>query len=254
MEKKRIYTNDELVERITDIEDIRYTMNRFVYDIGNEEPRKAIAELWVQEPENRRTASLGYNNGYYTGIDSVIRHLVVDRDQARYENLRARSEKNALLDNSNLNLGYGCSSMKTLTTPLIKEADDGRSARFMGYCLGFDSEGKPDGTADSYFTLDLLFADLLKEENGWKIWHLVVRHDHTMEFGENYSQLPIFGWQDPLNKDFGTPDIQKEVYNPLYGWEYMYYDMPRKYYTYSDKYGYGPDSDLGKTYYERDEH
>lgn len=254
MGKKIVYTNDELVERITDVEDIRYTMNRLCYFMGNEEGRRMINELWVQEADHRRTASLGYNNGYYVGLDSVINHLVVDRNNERYANLKARSEANPEVPCNNLNLGYGCASMRTLTTPLIKEADDGRTARYMGYSLGFTSSGNPDDTADSYFLMDRIFADLVKEEDGWKIWHLIITHDHTMEVGGNYSNIPIQGWDDPIEAEFGEPDIKQTVYDPFPGWEYMYYDMPRKYYTYTEKGGYGPNSDMGKPYYIRDEH
>lgn len=254
MAKKPVYTNDELVEHITDVEDIRYVMNRMCYYMGNEENRRMINELWVQEPDHRRSASLGYNNGYYVGLDSVVSHLVVDRDNARYENLKARAEADPSITCDNLNLGCGCSSMRTLTTPLVKVADDGRTARYMGYSLGFTCEGKADETADSYFLLDLIFADLVKEEDGWKIWHLIFAHDHTMEVGGNYAKIPVRGWEDPIEAAFGQPDIEQTVHDPFFGWEYMYYDMPRKYYTYTEKGGYGPNGDMGKPYYIRDEH
>jgi hypothetical protein len=221
--------------------------------MGNEENRRMINELWVQEADHRRSASLGYNNGYYVGLESVMSHLVVDRDDARYANLKERSEAGTVANN-NLNLGFGCASMRTLTTPLVKVAEDGRTARYMGYSLGFTTQGKADDTAESYLFMDLIHADLVKEAEGWKIWHLVITHDHTMEVGENYSKIPVKGWEDPLESTFGTPDIQQTVYDPFYGWEYMYYDMPRKHYTYTEKGGYGPGSDLGKPYYVRDEH
>lgn len=254
MSEKRTYTNDELVQQICDVEEIKYTMNRMCYYMDSEENRRMINELWVQEYDHRISASLGYNNGYYTGLDSVVSHLVVDRDDERYQNLKARADSDSALENSSLNLGYGCASMRTLTTPLVKVAEDGQSAQYMGYSLGFQSNGKPDGTADSYFLMDLIYADLVREENGWRIWHLVITHDHTMEVGENYSKTPVFGWEDPITPQFGTPDIQQEVYNPLYGWEYVYYDMPRKHYTYSERTSYGPNGQLGKPYYVRDDH
>ena len=42
------------------------------------------------------------------------------------------------------------------------------------------------------------------------------------------------------------------VYDPLYGWEYIWQDMPRPYETYREREGYGPGGDLGKPYYERE--
>ncbi len=40
--------------------------------------------------------------------------------------------------------------MHTSTTPLVYIADDGRTARYQGYQLGYQSTGRPDGTAESY--------------------------------------------------------------------------------------------------------
>ena len=248
------YTEDELITRVWDVENIRHTMNRMCYYVSAEEYRKAINELWVTKADNRRTASLGVNHGYYVGLDEVVRHLVLDRTQHLYENLNARAAADPSIECSNLNLGYGCAAMMTLNTPLIKVTDDGRYGKYMGYALGFTTEGKPDGTADSFMTFDRVLADLVKEDDDWKIWHYVVAHDHTVEAGTNYSAVPVRGWEDPLQIAEGTPTVSQTVYEPLFGWEYVYEDMPRKHYTYTDKMSYGPNGDLGKPYFRRCEH
>jgi hypothetical protein len=256
--EKMVYSDDELIVRIWDREHIRHTMNRFCYYLSNEEPRRAINELWVTKPDNRVRASLGYNTGFYRGLDEVARHLVVDREQRLKDNLRARAAGDPSLQGSgssgasDIGLGYGCSGMLTLTTPLTILADDGMSARFVGYSLGYSAEGKPGGAADAYLSCDLLFADLLKEDGEWRILNLTFNHDHTIECGTSYADVPILGWDDPLVAREGEPTIKRTVYNPLYGWEYIYYDMPRPYYTYTDKDSYGPGGNLGKPYYERD--
>ena len=253
-EKPMEYTEDELITRLWDTEYIRHTMNRFCYYLSNEEARRAINELWVTKPENRQSASLGVNTGYYAGLGEVVRHLVLDRDRRLYQNLEARHAADASVENANSWLGYGCSRMCTLTTPLIVIADDGRSARFLGISPGFMSEGKPYGMVDAYITFDLIVADLLKEDGEWRIWHLTFAHDHTVECGTNYANVPIFDWDDPVTMRDGEPTVKRDVYNPLYGWEHIYDDMPRNYYTYTERDGYGPDSDFGKPYYGRRRH
>jgi hypothetical protein len=249
-----LLTEDEQIERLWDVENIRHTMNRFCYYLSNEEPRRAIGELWVTGADHQRTASLGYNTGYYIGLDEVVRRLVIDRAERLDENLKARVAADSSIDGSDLNRGYGCATVLTLTTPLVKIAEDGYTARFLGYCLGFSTEGKPDETADSYLTFELILADLIKEGDEWKIWHLVIEHDHTVEVGTNYADVPVIGWDDPIIARFGEPTRPQQVYQPLYGWEYIYQDIPKRHQTYTDKEGYGPDSDLGKPYYERDPH
>ncbi len=253
-ENKMCYTEDELIERIWDTENVRHTINRYCYYISNEDPRRAVNELWVSRPENRRTASYAVNSGYYVGLDEVVRHLVLDRSEHLYANLKERSDRDSGVEFSNLNLGYGCATMMTMNTPLIKIADDGRSARFMGYSIGFTADGNADETATAYMVFDRVFADLLKEDGEWRIWHMAVTHDHTMEAGENYGANPVIGWKDPISARDGNPTVEQKVYDPLFGWEYMYQDMPRQYYTYTDKIGCGPNSDLGKPYYEREVH
>ncbi len=223
------YTNEELAVRLWDTEHIRHTMNRMCYYMGNGDFRGLINDLWVQK--NKRTASLGYNNGYYIGMDEIVRHWVLEQTDVRKT---------------------GSARMETLTTPLIKVHGDGKTAQYQGYMLGFRSDTKADGTLTTYLTLDMCFADLIKEDGTWKIWHLILMHDHTMEAGKPYGKIPTFGWDDPLNPSFGTPTLPQELHDPSYGWELLYNDMPRELDTYSEKYSYGPYGDFGKKYFQRD--
>lgn len=248
------YTIDEQITRIWDFENVRKTMHKLAYYISNEDRRRAINELWVTAPDYRETASFGVNTGHYDGMDEIVRHFILDRNEELYENLKARNAENGAIDCSALNLGYGCATIMTMNTPVIKISGDGRFAKYLGYAPAFISEGKTGGAADSYFTLDCVFADLVKEGDEWRIWHLVFFHDHTLEIGEDYTALPVLGWEDPLYKKFGAPTVGRTVHDPLFGWEYMFEDMPREFYTYDDKSGYGPKGDLGKPYYERRTH
>lgn len=255
MEERKIpYTDDELVIRLWDKENIAKVMNRHSYYYGNEMRREELNDLWVCRDENRRTASLAYNNGYYTGLDEVSRNYVVYRESQRYERLKAHSGANPSIQYCNQNLGFGCAAMHTATTPLIYISDDGKTARYLGYDLGFQATGKPDGSADAYFVFGRIFADLIKEDGQWKIWHLVLQHDHTVEAGTSYADVPIYlkPGEDRIEADFGTPTLERTVHNPFFGWEYMWQDMPKPYYAYIEKDGYGPGGDLGKPYYDRE--
>ena len=222
------YTTDELAVRLWDTEHIRHTMNRMCYDISNGDFRGCLNDLWVQQ--HKRTASLGYNNGFYVGMDAIVRHWVLEANAPK----------------------TGSARMETLTTPLIKLHGDGKTAQYQGYMLGFRSSAKADGTLETYLTLDMCFADLIKEDGAWKIWHLILMHDHTMEAGKPYGKIPTFGWLDPLETTFGTPTEPRALHDPSYGWELLYDDMPRELETYSEKYSYGPHGDFGKKYFQRD--
>lgn len=223
------YTNAELAVRLWDKEEIRHTMNRLCYYIGNGELRECLNDLWVQA--HRRTAALGYNNGFYVGMDEIVRHWVLEQPQEK---------------------PVGSARMETLTTPLIKLHGDGKTGQYQGYMPGFQSKVREDGSLETYLTLNMCFADLIKEGEQWKIWHLILMHDHTMEAGKPYGRVPSFGWQDPLEAEFGIPTVQRELHDASYGWELLYDDMPRELPYYVEKYSYGPEGDFGKKYFQRD--
>ena len=248
------FTNDELVVRIWDKENVLKTINRHSYYYTNEMRREELNAIWVREPSHRRTASLSYNNGYYVGFDEIERHYVGYRTQQRYTALAPYHEADGKIEMSGRNLGLGCAAMHTSTTPLVYIAEDGQTAQYLGYHLGFESTGKPDGSADTYMDLGLIHADLVKEDGEWKIWHLSLEHDHTITVGQNYAKVPVrqAPEEDPLYVNFGKPTVERTVYDPFFGWENMFYDMPRPYTTMTDERSYGPEGDLGKPYHERD--
>ena len=248
------FTEEERVDRIWDKENGVQLINRHSFYYSNDMRREELSDIWVQEPEHQRSASLAYNNGYYIGMDEIARHYVEDRENLLYERLQPYCEKDPSLEKSRENLGKGASQMHTATTPLIYISDDGKTAQYQGYQLGYQSIGKPDGSADGYLEFGLLYADLVKENGQWKIWHLVMEHDHTVEVGQPYEEVPVLrpDSEDPLAIDYGHPTMEKTIYDPFYGWEYAYQDMPRPHATYTDKRSYGPSGELGKPYYERD--
>lgn len=245
----REYTNEELVTRIWDKENVLKTINRHSYYYSNEQRQEELDALWVREPENRKTASLSYNNGFFTGFEEIRRQYVAYRAEQRAA-AWAPYEAAGVSGGP----GYGCAAMHTSTTPLVYIAEDGKTAQYLGYHLGFESTGKPDGSADTYMDLGLIHADLVKEGEEWRIWHLSLEHDHTITVGENYAKVPVrqAPEEDPLFVNFGSPTEPREVYDPFFGWENMWYDMPRPYPTMTPERSYGPDGDLGKMYYERD--
>lgn len=224
------YTNDELAIRLWDTEHVRHTMNRMCYYLTNRDYRGCLNDLWVKA--NRRSASLGFNNGFYVGMDAIAQHWVLEQPATHKAD--------------------GSAAMFTLTTPLIKIHGDGKTAQYQGYMPGFQSTANGDGTLQTYMTLDMCFADLIKEDGCWKTWHLILMHDHTMEAGKPYGKTPTFDWEDPIAPEFGTPTVERELHDPCYGWEVLYDDMPRELDTYVEKYSYGPDGDFGKRYFERD--
>ena len=250
-EYKREFTDEEMVLHAWDKEMIQNLVSRFTLYWGNGDTQKAIDELWVKEPEHTSDASFATNIGFFVGIDEVRRHLVDEyqaREQETLDELKAAYP--GKFDNAELGLGMTC--MHSCTTPLLFISADDKYARYLGYDLGMTGKGKADGTAECYFEFGLLLIELVREKDGWKIWHLVEQHDYSIESGKNYNDIPtVITGYDPGVRGYGEPTIRKEVYDNQYGWEYLFYDMPRPFKTYDEDEGYGPKGKVGKKFYER---
>ena len=253
-ENGMVYTDDEMIIRMWDKENILDTMARHAFYRGSGQRRREINELWVTKKDNRMTASMANNIGFFVGLDEVARHYVVDYDEYMKANLQRFREEAPEGQFGEQDYGVGMMSFHVSNTPLVILAGDGRTARYLGYDTGCQAQGHPDDTCSGQHILSLELAELIKEDGQWKIWHLVEEHDHCMEVGEAYAEKPILrekGNSVYEQVEFGDPTIKRDVYDPLYGWEYLYYDMPAAYYTYVESEGYGPNGKIGKLYYDR---
>jgi hypothetical protein len=250
-----VFTPEEEVNRLWDATDITDLIARHSLYYSNDWRRQELADLWVQEPDHRRTASLGVNNGWYVGMEEIARHYVVDAEAQRYAQLQAFADADPSIKVCKDNLGKGISCFHTCNTPLVFVADDGKTARYLGCDIGHQTYGKPGNTADAQHVIGRVFADVILENGQWKIWHLVLEHEYTIAAGTDYGSYPLHlkPGDDPIESENGQPTIQETVHDPFYNWEYMYHDMPRPYRTYTDKHGYGPESDLNLPYDIREE-
>ena len=84
MAKKKnvIRSNEERIVRVWDVEQVKDLMSRRSIYEATGRRQEELDELWVQVPENRKTASFGRNWGYYVGTDE-IRQFYVDAYAAR---------------------------------------------------------------------------------------------------------------------------------------------------------------------------
>jgi hypothetical protein len=250
-EYKREFTDEEMVLHAWDKEMIQNLVSRFVLDWGNGDTARAIDDLWVKEPSHTPDASFATNTGFFVGIDEVRRHLVDEYVAREQETLDAfRAAKPGAYDQAEL--GLGMTAMHSCTTPLLFISADDQYARYLCYDLGLSGKGKPDGTADCYFEFSLLLIELVREADGFKIWHMVEQHDFSIESGKNYNDVnTMIQGYDPAARGYGAPTVKKEVYDNQYGWEYLFYDMPRPFKTYDEDEGYGPKGKVGRKFYER---
>ena len=64
MANSRQYTDEELIQRVWDVEEIKKLIHKRVIYITNEMRKEELNDLWVQDPNHQKTASFGRNTGW----------------------------------------------------------------------------------------------------------------------------------------------------------------------------------------------
>jgi hypothetical protein len=218
------FTTEETIARVWDVEEIKKLMARRVYFQANEWREKEIDELWVSDPELQKTASFGRNTGYYVGLDAIRAYYV---------------EKH----NAEMGEGTGYLTNHPITTGLVREAEDGKTAKGMWYSIAQETRPQEDGTGLALWMPEKIGVDFVKEADGWKIWHIIIANDLVCEAGTNNELDPVYVdfATDPVAVEFGTPTIQKLVHDQTFNWWDNYPPMPQPYETWSDEISYGPE-------------
>ncbi len=238
MNKSELKFNvDEKMRRVIDREQVKDLISKHCLYQCNCMRKEELADLWVHTPAYTASASLANNYGYFIGMDEIYKYYVNDFERLQAERLSEYPE----IEQNFTNFGHGFMETHTVSTPIVYLAGDGKTARFLGYDQGQQSVGKGDGTARVLFTFGNIFADCVKEDGEWRIWHLILERDHTVNADEVYS-VPAhrpFG-DDPLDAEAGNPTFPCDVYDNFYGWADLYKKMPKEYYSYSDAESYGP--------------
>ena len=229
---------EEQILRIWDGEDVKSLMNRRVFlqtaDLREEELRT----MWVQEPEHQKTASYGSNWGYYVGMDEIRKYYVDSHAAALEEQKKA---------NGAAEVNTGNMYAHPLTTGLVELAEDGETAKGLWYSIGNEAMAQADGTARVQWMLGKVAADFIREEDGWKIWHLVISTDVDCQAGHDYGEYPVYeDWSadstNPVRREFGRPTVEMLTHDVTFNWWDNYPPMPPKNYkTFTDDISYGPE-------------
>lgn len=222
MPDERIYSDDELIRRVWDIEQIRMLMSRRSLYFAAGEWQRELDELWVSEPENMAQASLGGNWGFYCGLDSIRRH---------YGEI----------------FGEGVFLTRCVNTPYIVLSDDGRSARGRWYMSGQDTIPGPDGDIRAWWSVWTLGADFIRERGQWKLLHLVEAQDFYCPVGEDFNAQPVYPaeGENPEQVRFGKADKPFLAHDNTYMLEDDWPPVPKNYETLNMYNSYGPEGHPG---------
>ena len=215
---KRTYTDDELIRRVWDVEEVKKLVyKRCVYTTNGWQSRE-LDELWVSDPALQKTASFGRNTGWYVGLDAIRGWYVKPS-------------------------GTGYMAYDPASTGLVELAGDGKTAKALFYCISQRTTPNGDGTAAAIWWPHKLAVDCVKENGQWKIWHLVEAVDLASEAGEDYrEQSPYIDYEnDPIFSEFGQPTVPYLSHDATFNWWDDYPGLPEPYDTFTDDISYGPE-------------
>ena len=229
----RTYTDDELIIRVTDMEEIKKTAYRRVYYMANEMRAEELADLWVTGEEYQKTASYGKNTGYYVGMDA-IKAYYVDKHLA---------DRQALAEKTGLDLYEGTLVNRPISTGLVQVAGDGKTAKALFYSIGQETTPLGDGTAEALWEPGKVAYDMVKEDGQWKIWHVVEANDLYTEAGTNYEEQEVYHdyATNKIDAEFGEPTVKVITHNTDFNWWDNYPAPPTPYETFTDEISYGPE-------------
>ncbi|MCD8087137.1 MAG: nuclear transport factor 2 family protein [Oscillospiraceae bacterium] len=218
MPDERVYSEDELMRRIWDIEDIRDLMSRRSFYCTGGQWSRELNELWVSAPEYVSAASFGGNWGFYCGMESIRRFYESSYRSASF-----------------------CS--RCVNTPLVILSDDGASARGRWYMSGQNTLCADGQVEQAWWSVWTLGADFVREGEQWKILHLVEAQDFYCPVGEDFDAQPVWpeAGANPEQALFASADYSLLAHDNTYMLEDDWPPVPQAYETLNMYNSYGPE-------------
>lgn len=243
--KMKQFTDDEAIRRVWDVENIKNLISRFFYFEAANERQASLEQLWVNQPENRETASFGRNWGFIQGMDAIKDYYV----------------------NHNRFGAVGTQLMHPLSTKLLCLAEDGKTAQGLWMGIGYETAPNAAGELKGVWVNERMAVDFIREADGWKIWHLLIGTNFVCGAGENYMDQDIItetreyrngnpAWymvgkenttaevavfdQIPeyAEREAFQPTIKADVYTALYNDQIAFPALPVDYKTFDDVVSY----------------
>jgi hypothetical protein len=111
-------------------------------------------------------------------------------------------------------------SFRTLTTPIIEIAGDGKTAKAFWYTIGWTSSAQGD-KGQAQWSFERYGIDFVKEDGDWKIWHFHVYNDFDTPYEKNWVQNAIDTNRQggvtsarPGMEQYFTPTVFHKSYDP----------------------------------------
>lgn len=198
------FSEEVQLGRILDVEACKKLVSRKIFLYNQQLWEQELEQLWVEEDEHCATASYGSHWGFYQGIDSIRRYY--GAQEPLY--------------------GDTASLFRTVNTPVVFVAADGKTAQGMFLMAGEETWQGRDGTIHGLHIYGRVAVDFIREATGWRIWHWVDIYNMTQPVGEDIAKTSVQKLpEEALLKPIfmaGDPDIKMQTHYPEYhdtdGW------------------------------------
>jgi len=236
-------TTEQLTDMWEDFRAVKNLMGKCVNAIVLNQDDTVFSKYW----SSREDVSLGLNDGYYIGPSDISAYYeAICNKNKMIAKIMAENYPTECEGRSAEELyGVGTFRFKPIANPVIEVAHDGSTAKGLWYCQGNSAEVGTSGPI-SYWTWGYFATDFIKENEQWRIWHMLYLEDVNSPCGQSWG-MPIQPYEEypewePL-RDFVLPQPTKNVtLREMYHPRRSFTETPRipePYVSFEDTFSYG---------------
>lgn len=179
------FSTEQLVDRWEDRREIKNLMGKYVTSLLLKKEKTMFESFWSEKDD----ICMGVNEGYYQGSGAIKGfYQALDKYTAATRDLLAKlfPEETAGKTPDEL-YGIGQFEFKSINNPVIEIAADGETAKGMWGCYGNVTTVTTRGPV-SHWVFATCAADFIREDDRWKIWHLLYLEDVNSPTGHSWSE------------------------------------------------------------------
>ncbi len=210
--------------RVYDLEDCKKLAQKHSFYYANGDNDRELRELWVSQPDNAASASYGYNNGFYVGMDEIRRFYVDEFPDS----------------------GRNRATLHPMSTWALQVAKDGKTAYGIWNVFAYETFENADGTVDGWWINENCAMDFAREADGWKIWRFFTGCDLFVRAGDDLSTYrseiaPGDHVPDPRAGQFCEPTIACTAFSGKYLYQ-GFPPLPKEHDTWTPEQSCGPEA------------
>lgn len=178
-----MFTTAQLADRWFDKREIQNLAGKYVTSLLLMRDSTIFDDFWAGSGD----VCLSFNDGSYVGEEAVRGYYAASAEITAKKSAFIRDlfpEKLGDLFDEEI-FGVGQLRAMPITTPVIEIAEDGKTAKGIWHVQGSENGVTPYGPL-SYWTLGFICIDFVKEDDDWKLWHVLHAVDIHNPMGENW--------------------------------------------------------------------